>query len=243
MSVGNLKTHGQKGTNWTWQYRVLLGLDNIAASIATTGKDWEADLISIVCGANPAVIRLEVRIYNISTGGWTIELYPPGSTTKDTTDYSACTKTYLEQGDATEATLLNILAKNTAIEVDTSAIATSTAGILLDTADIETATEATALSVADIKTNTDKLRTATNTAVMVRGTGSVTVTQVVKSISVYNAHASATGTINIGGAGAVNLLAGETVNFDAGGAGNAFPASHFVIDGGGSADMLIIYVY
>ena len=232
MSVGNLKTHGQKGTNWTWQYRVLLGLDNIAASIATTGKDWEADLISIVCGASPAVIRLEVRIYNISTGGWTIELYPPGSTTKDTTDYSACTKTYLEQGDATEATLLNILAKNTAIEVDTTAIAantadtatntgtlvTSNAAILADTADIEVATEATALSVADIKTNTDKLRTATNTAVMTRGTGSVTVTQVVKSISVYNAHASATGTIK-------------------------FPASHFVIDGGGSADMLIIYVY
>ena len=78
---------------------------------------------------------------------------------------------------------------------------------------------------------------------MVRGTGSVTVTAAVKSISVYNAHASATGTITIGGGSAANLLAGETVNFDAGGNGNKFPASHFVVNGGGTADMLIIYTY
>ena len=38
-------------------------------------------------------------------------------------------KEYLEEGDASEATLQAILTKNTAIEVDTTAIATSTAGI------------------------------------------------------------------------------------------------------------------
>jgi len=86
------------------------------------------------------------------------------------------------------------------------------------------------------------LATATNAATMTRGTGSVTVTASVKSISIYNAHASAPGTINIGGSGAVNLEAGETVNFDAGGNANKFPASHFVVDGAGTADMLIIYV-
>lgn len=261
MSVGNLKTSGQKGTNWTWQYRVLLGLDKIAASITTAGKDYEADLISIVCGASPAVIRLEVRIFDTSTGAFTtIELYPPGSLTKDTTDYSACTKTYLDAGDATEATLLNILAKNTAIEVDTTAIAantadtatntgtlvTSNAAILADTADIEVATEATALSVADIKTNTDKLRTATNTAGMLRfaGAGTTTVSELCKSLSVYNASGTHTATVKCGAAAAANLLPGETVNFDAGGNGNVFPDDHFVISAGhASGDVLIIYVY
>ena len=80
-----------------------------------------------------------------------------------------------------------------------------------------------------------------NSARMVRSTGSTTITDVVKSISCYNAHATATATIAIGGAGAVNLLAGETVNFDAGGGSNTFPASHFVVNGTG-ADVVIITV-
>tara|TARA_R100001082_G_scaffold83889_1_gene50593 strand:- start:407 stop:751 length:345 start_codon:yes stop_codon:yes gene_type:complete len=81
----------------------------------------------------------------------------------------------------------------------------------------------------------------TNSATMLRITGSTTVTAEVKSISCYNAHASATATIAIGGGSAINLLAGETVNFDAGGGSNKFPASHFVINGTG-ADVLTIYV-
>ena len=123
MSVGNLKTSGQKGTNWTWQYRMLQGLDKIVTTI------------------------------------------------------------------------------------------------------------------------TNALGTSTNTAKMSRlSAASTTITQSVKSISFYNAHASATATINIGGAGAVNLLAGETVNFDAGGGNNKFPASHFVVAASGS-DVLTIYTY
>lgn len=82
---------------------------------------------------------------------------------------------------------------------------------------------------------------ATNAATITRITSSTTITAAVKSISFYNAHASTTATINIGGAGAVNLLAGETVNFDAGGGANKFPASHFVVDGT-SGDLLTIYV-
>ena len=76
---------------------------------------------------------------------------------------------------------------------------------------------------------------------MQRVTGSVTVTDAVKSISFYNAHASATATIAIGGGSAVNLLAGETVNFDAGGNAHKFAGSHFVVNGTG-ADVLMIYV-
>ena len=29
MSIGNLKTDGGKGTNWPWQYKMLLGLNKI----------------------------------------------------------------------------------------------------------------------------------------------------------------------------------------------------------------------
>ena len=49
MSIGNLKTQGGKGTNWPWQYKMLLGLDKIAASIVTGGKDYESEMVSILC--------------------------------------------------------------------------------------------------------------------------------------------------------------------------------------------------
>ena len=80
-----------------------------------------------------------------------------------------------------------------------------------------------------------------SSARMLRITSAVTISNEVKSISCYNAHASATATINIGGAGAINLLAGETVNFDAGG-NDKFAASYFAINGTGS-DVLTILVY
>ena len=70
---------------------------------------------------------------------------------------------------------------------------------------------------------------------------STTIAEEVKSISFYNAHASTTATVAIGGAAAVNLLAGETVNFDAGGGSNKFPAGHFVV--GSATDVLTIYVH
>ena len=108
---------------------------------------------------------------------------------------------------------------------------------------IKTACETTATETTNIDTSTSS---ASNTAFMDRltGTGTTTITQAVKSISVYNAHASATATINIGGGGNENLLAGETVNFDAGGNANKFPASHFVLSSGdASGDLLVIYVY
>jgi hypothetical protein len=248
MSIGNLKTEGGKGTNFPWQYRMLKGLQGIIDVINSTanGSEYEAQLVNITCPdpiAPPAPhagtkLYLEVRTWDTVTGGFTnINYYLPGSNTAyPAVDFAACTVIYLQSGDATEATLAAILAKNTEIETTANAIETSNAAILADTAAIDTATAA-------INTNTATLGVTTNTAFMVRGTGSVTVTDSVKSISVYNAHASATGTITIGLGSAANLLAGETVNFDAGGNGNKFPASHFVVNGGGTADMLIIYTY
>lgn len=37
MSIGNLKTDGNKGNNFPWQYKVLLGLDKIFSVISGTG--------------------------------------------------------------------------------------------------------------------------------------------------------------------------------------------------------------
>jgi hypothetical protein len=159
MSIGNLKTSGGKGTNWPWQYKMLLGLDKIAASVATNGKEYEAELVSITCAGPvpPAgtVIRLEVRVWDPVTGNFdNIKYYQPGSTTADPADYTLCTKTYLESGDATEATLAAILAMNTSIEADTAVIETNTTGILADTAVIETNTTGILADTAAIDTAT-----------------------------------------------------------------------------------------
>jgi hypothetical protein len=35
MSVGDLKTYGGKGTDWPWQYKMLLGLDKILAAFSS----------------------------------------------------------------------------------------------------------------------------------------------------------------------------------------------------------------
>lgn len=120
MSIGNLKTDGGKGTNWPWQYKMLKGLQGIIDIIDSTanGSEYEAQLVTITCEApvppivTPAgtYLRLEVRTWDTVDGGFTnISYYEPGNNTPDPNDYSQCTITYLEAGDATEATLQLIL--------------------------------------------------------------------------------------------------------------------------------------
>jgi hypothetical protein len=251
MSIGNVKTTGSKGNNWPWQYAMIKTLTAISTSLGAS-TEFESRLVRLI--ASPYTLYLEVRLWDVDSNSWsgTPKYYLVGSNTPVTPPSAVAyadednalildaIKTACET-TATETTSIDtntasILAKNTEIETTANAIETSNAAILLDTAAIDTATAA-------INTNTATLGVTTNTAFMVRGTGPVTVTATVKSISVYNAHASAPGTITIGGGAAANLLAGETVNFDAGGNGNKFPASHFVVNGGGTADMLIIYTY
>jgi uncharacterized protein (AIM24 family) len=217
MSIGNLKTDGGKGTNWPWQYKMLLGLDKIAAAIVTDGKDYESDLISIKCGADPAIIRLEVRIFNTTTGDFTnIELYPPGSLTEDTTDYSTCTKTYLDAGDATEATLQAILTKNGEIETTADAI-------LAMNTDIEAKTTLVVANTDDIKGFNETIRDNTNsvtgvTPALSRVTTSGTIIEGSRSVSIANV-GDESGTV-LG----TELGAGETVNFDAGSLNNTLAA-------------------
>jgi len=198
MSIGNLKTDGGKGTNWPWQYKMLLGLDKIVATIKTDGKDYESDLISIKCGANPAVIRLEVRIFDTTTGSFTtIQLYPPGSLTEDTTDYSACTKTYLEAGDATELTLQAVLDELEAIQTGTAAALGQT-------------TKANSVPVVIASDQTGAIRTPTMERAVVGGT----IVAGAYSVSFANV-GTATATVLT-----ADLEPGETVSFDAGAINN-----------------------
>ena len=146
-SIGNLKNSGLKGNNWPWQYKVLLGLDKIAASIATGGSEYEAELVNISCpGPVPPlgdIIRLEVRVFDTTTGSFTtVQYYEPGSIVPDPTDYSTCTITYITggggaAGGATEATQLSVdsnivLGNLTLNEIDTvlDTIKTDTAYLL-----------------------------------------------------------------------------------------------------------------
>ena len=200
MSIGNLKTEGGKGTNWPWQYKMLLGLDKIASAIVTGGKDYESDLVSITCaGPTPpagTVLRLEVRVFDTTTGGFTsISYYEPGSITPDPADYSGCTKTYLEAGDATEATLQAILSE-----------AQTTNSNL---ADIESNT-------GDTKGNTDPITGVT--PALSRVTASGTIAAGARAVSIANV-----GT-EIGTVLGAELAAGETVNFDAGSLNNTLAA-------------------
>ncbi len=257
MSIGNLKTDGGKGTNWPWQYKMLLGLDKIAKSFEDA-TEFEAQLVRIDCSGNPSpppsasdIIRLEVRVWDIDRGlVGRLNYYEPGSITPDSTDYSGCIVTYMESGDATEATLQAILAKNTEIEVTADAILAMNTDIEAKTTLVVANTDSIKADIQDIlvdtdaiETNTDSLVDVTNTPTMLRATaaGQVTIAAIVKSISFYNASATDTAHVLT-----VDLKPGETVNFDAGGNGNKFPASTFTYDadttGGGAGDLLIIYV-
>ena len=205
MSIGNLKTEGSKGTNFPWQYKMLKGLQGIIDVINSTanGTEYEAKLVNITCTGVPfagTVLYLEVRVWDTDSGGWDGDptYYLPGSTTAvplATFTAAGCTIAYLEAGDATEATLADILAKNTEIEVDTTAIATSTAGI---------------------EGNTDPVVGITPT--LLRPTIAGTISAGARSVSIANV-----GT-EIGTVLGVDLAPEETINFDAGSLNNTLAA-------------------
>jgi len=130
MSIGNLKTDGGKGTNWPWQYKMLKGLQGIIDVISSTanGSEYEAQLVNIDCPAPtpPATtpvqgvtLYLEVRTWDTVSGGFTnISYYLPGSDTEyPASEFAACTITYLEAGDATEARLKAGLADKVVIPI------------------------------------------------------------------------------------------------------------------------------
>jgi hypothetical protein len=221
MSIGNLKTDGGKGTNWPWQYKMLLGLDKIAAAVVTGGKDYESDLVSITCvGPVPpagTVLRLEVRVFDTTTGAFTsVSYYEPGSIVADPADYSGCTITYLEAGDATEATLQAILTKNTEIEVTADAILAMNTDIEAKTTLVVANTDVIKNDIEDIKDNVINVKTVTPALIDTAASG--TVAAGARSVSIANV-----GT-EIGTVLGTNLAVGATVTFDAGSLNNVLTA-------------------
>ena len=217
MSIGNLKTDGGKGTNWPWQYKMLLGLDKIAQSLKD-GTEFESELVTIDCSANPSpppsgsdIVRLEVRVWDTDLSEFTsVQLYEVGSATPDTTDYSECVKTYLS-GDATELTLqavLSTLNSTTVIPGMLRKISTAAPGVF------------------DVITDSVKSITFAN----------------------YSAVDAKIGISNLASVPVVAetiLQAGEVITFDAGGNANKFPASIFSYNPdptpGTNGDLLITY--
>lgn len=221
MSIGNLKTDGGKGTNWPWQYKMLLGLDKIAAAVVTGGKDYESDLVSITCAGPvpPAgtVLRLEVRVFDTTTGAFTsVSYYEPGSIVADPADYSGCTITYLEAGDATEATLQAILTKNTEIEVTADAILAMNTDIEAKTTLVVANTDVIKNDIEDIKDNVINVKTVTPALIDTIASG--TVAAGARSVSIANV-----GT-EIGTVLGTNIAVGATVTFDAGSLNNTLTA-------------------
>ena len=209
MSIGNLKTDGGKGTNWPWQYKMLKGLQGIIDVINNTanGSEYEAQLVSIICAAPIAPIvtpagtylRLEVRTWNTVSGGFTdVSYYKPGDPNPDPNDYSDCTITYLEAGDATELTLqavLNELKADLADKVVIPVLLRKAGNVVAGTPD--TITDVVkAISFA----NYSSLK------------ASIFVSDNDPTAPVYTS---------------IELKAGEVINLDAGGNANSFPANMF----------------
>lgn len=74
--------------------------------------------------------------------------------------------------------------------------------------------------------------TGSSTGTLLSSTGVGTITVATKSVSIYNAGATA-GTVNVNGGGNVSIPAGVTVNFDAGTA-SKYPTSHFAYNATGT---------
>ena len=233
MSIGNVKTSGSKGTNYPWQYAMLKTLTAISTSLGA-GTEFESRLVRLI--AAPYTLYLEVRLWDIDSGAWsgTPTYYEVGS---NVVVIPPSPVAYADEDNALVLTAIKTATETTALETasidtNTASIDTNTAGILADTAVIET--------------NTDSLVETGNAPTILRATASALValnTQIIKSISFYNATTDPTNDANVNG---VILRQGETVNFDAGGNGNTFPANSFNYDADpapvGAGDLLIIYV-
>lgn len=217
MSIGNLKTDGGKGTNWPWQYKMLKGLQGIIDVINSTANGSE----------------YEAKLVNITCTGVPFNetrLYLEVRVWDTVTGAFTGSPTYYLPGSTVGVPLATF----------------TDAGCTIEYLEAGDATEATLDKVKKALTSqtagSKMLRLA---AVTTPGTNNI-ILDSVKSISFYNAHATVNAQIEAGTSGNVVLKPGETINFDAGGNGNKFPAGEFEYDPDpttpGAGDLLIIYV-
>jgi hypothetical protein len=245
MSIGNLKSDGNKGNNFPWQLKMLIGqqcacdaLSEIADNTDTVepllaqilaaiqqGTDYEA---ALVVDAND-VTWLEIRIWNGVTFDPPV-YYLAGSNTSGI-PLAPITyinpNTYLAQivsnttGLATETTLLNVEADTTAIAADTAFIAA-----------VDFATETTLASidsnVSTLVTNTTGLATETTlSSVDTKLTAAIRIPNFLRPSGSLGTIAAGTFSMSFASVGTGNatvggmtLKPGETINFDAGALNN-----------------------
>jgi hypothetical protein len=142
MSIGNLKTEGNKGNNFPWQLKMLLGqqcacdqltelvgntnevetlLTDILASLQAS-TEYEAKFVVDTC--NGDVVYLEVRVWDTDTSTWgPITYYLPGSDTA-VIPTGASTPGCLQYADpnAVLTLILTAIQSQTAILIDIEAI-------------------------------------------------------------------------------------------------------------------------
>lgn len=124
-------------------------------------------------------------------------------------------------------------------EITTSGAGSATAANQ-NTQITEAQTANNSLSSIDSKLTTETNNTgAIRTPVIISTSSSATISGQLHNISVYNS-GSATGTLTVG-ATTINLPAGVTVNYDAGGNNNRFPTNTFGYNATGTT-FIISYV-
>lgn len=121
MSIGNINNNGNKGINFPWQLKMLLGqqcaCDQLTAIASNTDQvefllsailttlqaetEYEAKFVIEKCPGPPATQRvlLEVRVYDTDTGTWgPISYYLPGDATPipDPVPDAGCTIEYAD---------------------------------------------------------------------------------------------------------------------------------------------------
>lgn len=260
MSVGNLKTDGQKGNNFPWQLKMLNGqqcaCDYLQAIDLNTdeieplllqillaiqsGQDYEAML---VVDAND-VTWLEIRVYNPDTGTFDPPVYYlPGSNTPGT---PLAPLTYINPN-----TYLASIVSNTA------AIATNTGDTVTELQNLQAFYYAGQSACEDsfsvtlcndqgvnLENIDNSLRPQFKTPVIQKLYGTtLSISVAIQSISIacttYSSSYIRVSTDN--NVTFTRLYPGETVNYDAGTLNNYFPANLFYIDAGGG-EALITYI-
>ena len=233
MSIGNLKTDGNKGNNFPWQLKMLMGqqcacdylkeidlnTDNIEPLLLQiltaiqSGQDYEAMLI---VDANN-ITWLEIRIYNPDTGTFDPPVYYPAGS--NTPGIPLAPITYINPNTY----LAQIVSNTSAIAISTAAIDTSI--------DVNLSTVATQTTLAAVDT---KLTSVARTPNFLRPSGSSGTV----AAGVFSMSFASTGTADAT-VGGITLKPGETINFDAGALNNTLGAvSYSTVTAG--AELIII---
>ena len=189
-------------------------------SSTANGSEYEAKLVNITCTGVPfngTELYLEVRVWDTVTGGFTdISYYLPGDDTEyPALDFATCTIAYLEAGDATEATLQDILDELELIEAGTAAALG----------------QATMIASVPVVIASDQIGVE-RTPTMLRAVVGDTIAAGAFSVSFANVGTTdATVLTKI-------LKPGETISFDAGAINNTLGA--IVYQANATAELLII---